>query len=147
MPLRGHYGCPLRGDPGAPPSMTRRSGAGGEQWHGVGRQISAFGRILTKEPICVLVSASLPRALGITEVDLGTGVDAEADVRRHAQLRNPAGLDWRNSAVENGGFGVQAIVGPNSSAQPGRCWYHSRPRFAGRSCPETQALYNLSGRQ
>ncbi len=42
-----------------------------------------FGEVLAEESVGVLIGASLPRRLGIAEVDVDSGVDAELDVLGH----------------------------------------------------------------
>ncbi len=47
---------------------------------GESRHVGAFGEVLTQEPIGVLVGSSLPRRLGVTDLDVDAGVDTELDV-------------------------------------------------------------------
>jgi len=44
------------------------------------REIGAFGHVLAKQAIGVLVGAALPGAVGVTEVDLDPGLDREVEV-------------------------------------------------------------------
>ena len=50
----------------------------GDQAH-----VGAFGEVLAEEPVGVFVGASLPRGLGVTEVDVDSGVDTELGVLGH----------------------------------------------------------------
>jgi hypothetical protein len=47
------------------------------------REVSAFRKVLAQQPISVLVRASLPWAVGIAEVDLESGIDAQLGVLGH----------------------------------------------------------------
>ena len=49
----------------------------------VSGQVGAFGEVLAKQSIGVLVCAALPRAVRVAEVDWQTGVDSELNVLSH----------------------------------------------------------------
>ena len=49
----------------------------------VDRKVSAFGKILTKQPVGVFVAAPLPRTSRVTEVNLNSTIDGEALVLGH----------------------------------------------------------------
>ncbi len=42
------------------------------------REVGALGEVLARQAVCVLIGAALPGALGVAEVDLDAGIDAEA---------------------------------------------------------------------
>ena len=46
-------------------------------------QVSAFWKVLTQQPIGVLVGAALPRTLRVAEVDLDARIDLETMMLRH----------------------------------------------------------------
>ncbi|GAC1679664.1 MAG: hypothetical protein NVS9B2_30660 [Steroidobacteraceae bacterium] len=46
-------------------------------------QVCAFREVLPQQPVGVLVSAALPRALWVAEVDLDTRIDLETIVLSH----------------------------------------------------------------
>ena len=46
-------------------------------------QVGSLGQELSKEPVGVLIAASLPRRVGIAEVDLDPSVDCEGCVLCH----------------------------------------------------------------
>ncbi|ESY59950.1 hypothetical protein X742_34895 [Mesorhizobium sp. LNHC232B00] len=46
-------------------------------------EIRALWKVLSQQAVGVFVGASLPRALGIAEVNLEPGVDAQVGVLRH----------------------------------------------------------------
>jgi hypothetical protein len=41
----------------------------------VGAQVSAFRKILAQQPVCVLVCATLPRAMRVAKIDVQAGID------------------------------------------------------------------------
>ena len=72
--------APPQSHPGAPIELI---GNGVELFLGKAAQVSALGEVLAQEPIGVLVGASLPGAVGVTEVHLHAGVLCQLAVLGH----------------------------------------------------------------
>ena len=73
-------GLPVEGFAG---SGVERVSDGVEVVARVSGEVGAFGEVLAKEPVGVLVGASLPWTLGVAEVDVEAGVDAQLGVLGH----------------------------------------------------------------
>ncbi len=64
-------------------SVVEACGDAGEVPGAQDRQVGALRHVLAQEAVRVLVRTALPGTVGVTEVDLDTGVDGEIDVAVH----------------------------------------------------------------
>jgi len=89
-----------------------------EGFLGEGGHVGPFGKVLTEESVGVFVRPSLPRALGIAEVDVDIGVNTELGVlghlcalispatRRYARRFDPAGNSDLDQTAERPQLGA-----------------------------------------
>src|SRR5215212_2488211 len=95
-------------------------------------QVGALRKVLAQQPVGVLIRAALPRAVGIAEVDLKTGIDPQAGVLAHLRplipgQRLPQLLGQGGDRARDGGLSQSFGVYPTLSMQgawvpPNRRW-------------------------
>jgi hypothetical protein len=83
-------------------------------------QIGALREVLSQQTVGILIGAALPWALGIAEVDMQSGVDAQARVLAHLCALIPCQrptqlLGERDHSIRNG-------VTHRLSAMARKCW-------------------------
>ena len=91
-------------------------------WSWVTRRCWCLREVLAQQPVGVLVRASLPRTLGVAEVDLHAGVDGEplvvGELESAVPGQRPAQLDRKRLDVA--GQGVDDVFGGPAFGEPDR---------------------------
>ena len=94
---------------------VERGGDRGEVLGAVSGEVGASGEVLAKQPVGVLVGASLPRALRIAEVDLQAGLDPQ--LWRAGPSRRP-GPRSATGAAAPGSVVIAAAIASRTASAP-----------------------------
>jgi len=85
----------------------------------VPRQISALGKVLAKQAVCILIGRALPGTAWIAKVDRQAGVNAQLDMLRHLSALIPC--QGAKHLLRQGDDGGGDRVSDGLGTVPGQC--------------------------